>query len=344
MSSFDASLLIKLFEEQYLMQVTKLTNMKNDHVFLVETEREKYVLKTYEDEEILRWQEKFTEQVIERGTKGMIPFIKNIRNTSINRIPSHQKVFGIMPFIPGEIIDPSNWKQVKDCIKLLAHFHLKSGGIYGKKQVIPFRSQLLEKWNQRLQLFVRSLQPFHKAHEHTGVESMGGIRQAMARYYEEAIHWAKWTLTHVPKAYLLFLEEQAQWERQMAHLDVAPHNFLTMKGQYYYLLDYDLADYAPPLLDVVQFINRVSNEFEWSFDTVQELIYTYSSIYSLHPMEKKIIPLLLVYPNDLFREWLGLWKNHGGFHPERVRNYMLSLDQNWEKRRKFVQTCMNRNI
>lgn|GEM_PF-4042162 len=341
MRLIDPEKLKLIFQQNYMYHNAEIIPLKNNHVFLVKEalEHEQFVIKIYEEEKMLHWQDRFIEQMSERETKGLIPFIKNKYQTSINKLPDNDYVFGVMPYIPGEAINPQNWKEVVDCLRLLAHFHAQGSGIYGKQQVIPFRSKLLDKWTNRLQLFIRSLQPYPEAKTLETGEDNINIQDLILSRSKEYIHWAEWTLVHFPTSYILYLEEQAQWERQIAHLDVAPHNFLTIYGQYYYLFDYDLADYSPPLFDLIQFINRILNEYEWDYDQMLEMINVYDKYRQLQTMEKKIIPILLVYPNDLFREWLGLWRNQGGFHSEKVYQYFKSLDSNWSRRQLFVEKC-----
>jgi Ser/Thr protein kinase RdoA (MazF antagonist) len=335
MKQLDQEKLKSSFEKLYLTKVKEIRQLKRNHIFLLETSEEPYIVKLFHEESSIHWQERFLYQMIEKNVSGMVPFLKNSLQKSINVITDPPMFYAVMPFIPGESIDPQNFSQVRDGFKLLSHFHHHGSGIYGKQQVIPFRSHFFEKWKDRLELFDTSMTSLESiVKEHDGVHSI------VKKYASEVMDWAKWSLNHFPHPYMLYLEEQAQWERQVAHLDVAPHNFLVLEHQYYYLIDYDLVNYAPPLIDVVQFLNRMLYHYEWSFDAMYEWLNEYTYTNPLPPMQLKILPILLIYPNDFLREWLGIWKNQAGYHPSKAYQYFYQLDQTWSKRRKFVHACM----
>lgn len=324
------------FEQAYNEQVKELNILKRNNVYLIETMTDKYVLKCFTHYSIISWQDKFLNQMVQKGTKGIVPFIKNKNQMSINCLHEDTIYYGVMPFIPGEAIDFNKNHHVTDCMKLLGQFHAFGSAIYGKQQMIPFRSHIFERWNDRLHLFQRSLNQINDQEQ-----EVEGLIPFVKAYGKNAMEWATWTMNHFPQAYMLYLEEQTQWERQIAHLDVAPHNFLTLDNNQYYILDYDLVDYSPPLMDIVQYINRVLPYHQWSFELVWELIHVYEYHYPLQRMQKKILPILLVYPNDFFREWIGLWKRHHGYHPNKVYDYFHQLEKEWNNRRRFVQQCMS---
>lgn len=323
------------FKQQYGSKVEQINHLKRNHVLLLDTDQGPYVLKIYREETSIRWQEKFIEQMQEKKAKGIVPFLKNLNNNCANLVPNTSMVYGVMPYIPGVAINPHHYNQVKNGIKLLSHFHKYGVGIYGKHQMIPFQSNLYKKWKERLEMFEHSIKLLQQ-----GDIRQDGLYKLVGPYANEAIEWARCSLNLMPQAYMLYLEEQAQWERQIAHLDVAPHNFLILNDNHYYLIDYDLVDYSPPLLDVVQFINRILYHYEWSLEVAYQLIEEYKATYPLSLMQQKIFPILLIYPNDLFREWLGVWKNKEGYHPAKVYQYFEEMEKTWNNRRRFVQDCL----
>lgn len=323
------------FEQQYGGKVRQNNYLKRNNVLLFETEQGPFVLKIYREDTSIRWQEKFMDQMMEKDAKGIVPYLKNSNYKSVTQVPNTSIIYGVMPYIPGVAIDPQQYKQVKNGLKLLSHFHKCGLGIYGKHQIIPFQSNLYRKWKERLDMFEHSIKVVQQRDKR-----QDGLYKLVGPYADEAIEWARCALNLFPQAYMLYLEEQAQWERQIAHLDVAPHNFLMIDNNHYYLIDYDLVDYSPPLIDVVQFINRILYHYDWSLELAYQLLEEYRVIYPLPLMQLKIFPILLIYPNDLFREWLGVWKNKEGYHPTKVYQYFKEMEKTWNRRRKFVQDCL----
>lgn len=335
LKQLDLDTLKDSFEHQYGGKVGQINHLKRNNVLLLETDRGPFVLKIYGEEASIRWQDKFLGQMVEKNAKGIVPYLKNSNFQCSTHVPNTSIFYGVMPYIPGVAIDPQQYKQVKDGLKLLSHFHKYGLGIYGKHQIIPFQSNLYKKWKERLELFEHSIKVLKE-----GDTRKDGLYNIVGPFAEEAIEWAHYSLNLFPHAYMLYLEEQAQWERQIAHLDVAPHNFLVIDNSHYYLIDYDLVDYAPPLIDIVQFINRTLYHYDWSLELAYQLLEEYRVIYPLPLMQIKIFPILLMYPNDLFREWLGVWKHKEGYHPAKVYHYFEEMEKTWNQRRVFVQDCL----
>lgn len=323
------------FEQSYHQVVKEMQRIKKN-VYLVQTERDNFVLKCFFTYSSISWQEKCIAQMITKGAKGLVPFIKNKNEKGVNHIAEEKLYYAVMPFIPGKSIDYADINQVKDCISLLGQFHAYGSGLYGKEQRIPFQSQVYQRWLSRVQEFERSLQELEQQKR-----EVDGLLPFVKEYGENALEWAYSAINHFPQAYMLYLEEQAQLDRQIAHLDVAPHNFLTLGHRQYYLLDYDLVDYFPPLIDLIQFINRVLAYHSWSVELVNQLIQNYEIHFPLADLQKKYMPIFLIYPHDFFREWLGLWKRKQGYHPEKVHHYFQQLEREWANRGKFVEHCLS---
>lgn len=322
------------FKAGYDQNVKDMIEMKKDLVYMIQTAQDRYVVKFFQDESVLNWQEKCLVQLANKQTKGIVPFIPNTYGTCVN--VAGGKWYTVMPFIPGKTINQQNEKDVINSFKLLSYFHKQGYGIYGKSQVIPFRSKIMEKWRNRLHVFTETMEQLKQY----GPQHMGGIAQHIQGMAPEAIQWAHYSLNHLSEVYLVYLEEQAQWGRQVAHLDVASHNFLVIEPLSYYLIDYNLINYAPPVLDVVQFLYDVLPYYGWSFEFAMYAVQQYEE-YTLHQkIERKFLCLLLIYPYDLFREWIGVWKRKEGFHPEQIYHHFQQMSERWHNRQKFVKDCM----
>ena len=320
------------FEERYGQDVKQMEALKERSVYCIHTKHDLYILKCFKDASALHWQEKCLQQLAEKGAKGIVPFLPNLLGSCDNSFSNGS--YAVMPFIPGRALQAGNVTEMMHGFRLLASFHQYGRGIYGKPQMIPYRSSILEKWSKRVQLFKETLD---QTEESFAEQSISAI---IRRLGTEAVSWAEAALENIPEAYLLYLEEQAQWERQIAHLDVVPHNFLVLESKFYYLIDYDLVDYAPPFLDVVQFLNRVLSYHDWSYDLVLRTLAEYRSCYPHQTVQENILYAMLIYPQDIFREWLGVFQRQTGYHPENAWRYLKRMEHDWEKRKRFVQQCL----
>lgn len=326
----DEKKMIKcMFEHNFLQKVKDVQSLKANNIFLVTTHNDRFIIKKYKDKHDLQWQNKCIKQLLDNNMKGIVPFINNQWDTCVNKLEDNY--FAVMPYIPGESLNPSNITQTKQCLNLLHSLHSKGVGIYGKQQIIPFESKTYNKLKERYDAFNESLQMIQSE------SSLTGVTQMIKYLSYDAKKWADYALNYFPKAYALYLEEQAQWERQIAHLDVAPHNFIILENQFFYLIDYDLMDYAPPLLDFIQLISRTLPYYYWSFELVNHFL---DELRIKDVRQRQYVYASLIYPADLFREWLGIWKRHSGYHPQKVFQYVQFLHKNWERRRRFVYQCL----
>jgi Ser/Thr protein kinase RdoA (MazF antagonist) len=326
--------LLVSFERAYNQPVKQMEELKSGRIYLLQTNTDRFVLKCYSDEEQVRWQEKCLQHLLDKNTKGIVPYVLNRYRDYVNAYEDEWYV--VMPWIPGRNLNPNDPVQVEDGIKLLAHFHRQATGVYGKQPIIPFRSHVQQQWQDRLQQFEQSLTEVtpQRAEEY-------GLLYFMDQIGEEAAEWGRTVLESLSEAYLLFLEEQAQGERRVAHRDVAPHNFLELDERRYYLLDYDLLDYSPPVYDVLQYTNRMLPYYKWSFDFAFRLFDQYRRNHPYGIVQAHTFALFLIYPQDIYREWLGVYKHKAGYHPRRAFLYFQALTRSWPERKLFVRQCMS---
>lgn len=334
MNETDVNQLKQSFSENYGKSIKHLYAIRPYRVYVAVTSTDCYVIKFFTEEGPLIWQARCIDQLLSKQTKGVIPFLPNKYQSVTNAFLD--RFYGVMPYIPGQPIDLRQKMHILNGLKLLAHLHQQGRGIFGQPTSVPFRSQTYLKWQERLVQFKHSLQG-HGADEKRG---QNGLSQLVLGLADEAMEWAEQVLSAFPQSYMHYLEEQAQWARQIAHLDLTPHNLLVLEDQFFYLLDYDRLNYAPPILDLVQFLNMALPELGWDFEASLQLIQQYAAHVPMEKEERQMIPLLLVFPHDLFREWLGAWRRETGYHPERVYFYLQKVQRQWLERRRFVQSCL----
>lgn len=300
------------------------------HLYLIFTTDDCFVLKLFSHREHLNWQIKCVDQLLEQGTQGIVPFVYNRYQTGINEY--NGQAYGLMPFIPGEPVDLTREEHRRESLSLLAHFHLKGRGIYGKKPSLSSQSVLFQKWHEELERFKRSLPEGRQ-----GNGWSPPLAEWVGQFAHEVIFWAEGVLAHFPRSYLHYLEEQAQWERQIAHLDIESHNLLVMEDKFFYLVDYDQLDYAPPFLDLIQYMQLVLPLLHWELGALEELVAVYEAYRPLSKEEKNYLPLLVAYPQDVIRTWLHLTQAQSGYHPRWIGHFVQKLAEQWEERRRFVQ-------
>ncbi|EGL81618.1 aminoglycoside phosphotransferase [Caldalkalibacillus thermarum TA2.A1] len=320
------------FYEGYGKRIKTLDVIRPHHVYAAVTDADCFVVKFFRDANLLGWQHRCIQQLLDKETRGVVPFLPNKHRSVINEFEG--RMYGVMPFIPGKSIDLNHSSHVQNSLRLLAYFHRQGGGIFGRQPAVPVQSKLYADWHERYVQFKHAFRDLPRG------KNQDGLLQVVSRMAGETLEWAERTLDAFPQAYMLYLEEEAQWERQIAHLDIAPHNFLVIDDRYFYVIDYDRVAYAPPLVDVVQFFNMVLPSARWEYDAVKQLLSHYEHVFPVPKEQKRLVFLLLVFPHDVFRKWLGVWRREANFHPQQVYRYFQELEQNWDRRRTFVQRCL----
>ncbi|MDQ0339510.1 Ser/Thr protein kinase RdoA (MazF antagonist) [Caldalkalibacillus uzonensis] len=324
------------FFEGYGKTIKKLDVIRPHRVYVALTDSDCFVVKFLKDADTLNWQGKCIQQLLGKETKGVVPFLYNKYHSVVNTFDG--QVYGVMPYIPGKTINLNQSSHIENSLKLLAHVHRQGGGIFGQQPAVPFHSKTYVKWRDRFLQFKRSVRDAaYQDEPYGGVKSLAHLINCLA---DEALDWAERVLDAFPQAYMLYLEEQAQWERQIAHQDMAPHNFLVIDDQFFYMIDYDRMSYAPPFLDLIHFISMVLPYVRWEYAALGHLLGHYEQYFPLEQEQKRYLPLLLIFPQDVFREWLGVWRREPGYHPGQVLHYFKELEHNWDRRRTFVQHCL----
>lgn len=337
MTGINMEKLKESFDQQYGIEADQIKLLKANRLYIVKIQEQRYALKVFTQQAHLEWQSGCLEQLEHRNTAGIIPFLRNAQASFINQIEGSSYKFGLQPFVQGSALDPEIFPDLKNCIALLGHIHTQSQHIQGGRQILAPYSVWAEKWLNRYVSFSESVQTLELTKEQKKYED--GLISLLLSFEREAVTWAEWFLNHLPGSSLLFLEREAQLKRQVVHLDVAAHNFLVSGLDSYYLLDYDLMQYSPVVLDVAQYIHRSLLHYHWSWDVVWELLSEYEKQHQLQQKERDLLPMLLAYPHDIFREWLGVWKQQAGFQVQGIMGLFQKIEASWQERRKFVRAC-----
>ena len=107
------------------------------------------------------------------------------------------------------------------------------------------------------------------------------------------LEWAEWSLAGLKENEQAFSSEDSV----IIHGDCAHHNFLRKKDGELALIDFDLIAEAPPIVDFLQYANRILPFLEkpeeelWTFPQLAPYRYNQAFLYAL------------VFPADILREW-----------------------------------------
>ncbi|WP_169525460.1 phosphotransferase [Pseudalkalibacillus hwajinpoensis] len=185
-----------------------------------------------------------------------------------------------MEFIPGRSLLYSIKEERQLASEKVAQFHQEATG--HKFRNIPIIS-LKQKWTTRFFRFTNSVQPdLFSAEQNLLIQRYIKIGQDV-----------------LSEMNVDDLEKDAFHRGYIVHGDPAHHNFIFNQHSLF-LIDGDLAVYAPKEYDYIQLINRMLPFCNWSLEEWGN--YRIPALNSC--LTNSSLRRLLAYPADFYREWL----------------------------------------
>lgn len=248
-------------------------------VWLIRTKKKKWVVKEYISKERVLTQIDFTNELQRHGFWQTYLFYPKV-------FQKNQKYLALI-----EYIEPSfssfyynQQTNIIEAILLLDKFHNTT-----KKLVHTFHHKIPE--NNQLAKFENRLDQFHQSIRLYRVHSAYSHLKTMYQYGEWAIN-----KLHNYKA---FVKSESP---VILHGDVASHNFIKSTNGHLYLIDFDLISIGSPAVDFLQLSNRILPYLQWDGSRLFTLPRVNDFAHSLPFL------IALVYPADIFREWLHFSK------------------------------------
>lgn len=305
--------LLLLLKENFELPFIRIKPIKK-MVWQVSTKSQHWILKEFSTLPLFKRQVLFTEELKKNG------FMQTYSIHSKPLILS-DRVFGLLQFIEAKRGENVNYQQrsdIKDVSFLLQTYHQATTTISNAvKEQMPVFEQI-NKWKKRLTDFRQTL-PLYTQHP---------LRPQL-RYFADLGEWA---LDRMQKRAPFFTEEP----RCIIHGDVASHNFIRDKKNRLWLIDFDLIALAPAHIDYLQLSNRVLPHLNWEL----ERLFTFQP---LQPFKtKEAFVTALVYPTDIFREWLHFTRSHALEQKRRWPMMEALLLKQFKRRMKFSKEIMKK--
>lgn len=217
----------------------------------------------------------------------------------------------VMRYIPGRTAKYRNIGDLQQCVTLLAHFHLVSREVY-KPAFIDTKQTLDERLTRRFAQYedVR--------HQLKFFPQIATASEMYFRLGERALNRIGETAL---KSVIRFDIEQGA----VAHRDLASHNILINREGKPWLIDFETVGFDAQLGDLWQMASRALVEWHWNPNVYVSILQTYESIRPLSKEELSVLSQLFLFPNDFYREVLGLLKRRSGFSEHRVIPYLQMI-------------------
>lgn len=287
-----------------------ITPIRN-HVFMIETAEDVFILKGYPTYSKLKLQETFTTELKKEGFQNTYSYLDMGRNTPfyfdhfyygiIEYIPSSKKVFTYM--------DPADREEG---LSLLKRYHHTTENLVSRFEKSIRGYQLLIKWKERRAKFIYNLPLIEFFIE--------------KEIIEEIMDWANWSLRNLESQHAVFQDSKV-----ILHGDVAHHNFLRSENENLYLIDFDLISMGDPGLDYLQYANRILPFLDWSLEQLSGISVLERFLHD------KIFLYGLAFPTDIFREWNRIIKERQYQNPVKVRAVVELTKGQFFERKNFIK-------
>lgn len=248
----------------------------------------------------LKWWLQVDQELRVRGFHGMPP------------IRSDGSRWLLTPLIEGRVAHYRNKEDITKTAQLLAHFHRVGYWLSIPKQ--RSSRHLLERMDHRLRDFSLLMQQMDR------IEGKIGhlLRVHGGSFYQEGIQ-ARKRLARLPLGQLIVMDRTSF---ALTHRDLASHNILIDRQGTAWLIDFDSAEYDCQLGDLWQLLSRALSEQGWERSIWNDVLSSYEAIRPLQPVESAILPELLAFPNEFYREALGLAQKKRGYTAAKTLPYL----------------------
>jgi len=275
------------------MELRKLSSIR-DNVFIVHANASKFLLKGFSSAKKLNSQKKLTMLLHANDFSRTYRFIEELEPFVYD-----EDVFAWIEFLPSyrKKFSFSSQTSRQEGLLLLEDFHETTRKFY--KSIPVKRFDQLDKWKERFEEFE---------------ENVGVVKKYVSRDVIQT--WLKWGKRSL-KGLQRYENDLYKEPPCVVHGDVAHHNFFYKNDGTLYLIDFDLISISPPLIDYLQYCNRimpnVSGTSElWSYDQLKKYKNNQAFLYAL------------LFPTDIFREWNRLIREND-FHNNRYLHSVWSL-------------------
>lgn len=250
------------------------------------------------------WLVKINEELCRRGFLSM-PTLK-----------TDGKEWIFSTYIEGETGNYSSLEEVSKMMNTLGQFHAAGQKIFAPSKK-PVEFLLYHRLYRRL---VQYYHIINNAHKIQG--ELGDLIRAHGRdfYLDGLVAWEK--LQNSP---LRKLTDQERKMGNLAHRDLASHNWIIDKNQNPWLIDWDTADYDLQLGDVWQMSVRILTQNSWSDPWIETIFKSYEEVCPLTSMERSLLSVLFEFPNEFYREVIGLAYKKKGYKERSVLPYLNKI-------------------
>lgn len=285
--------------ERRLREPIIYSGKKHGFAYIV-TPSTEWLAKPVHDFKRALWWERTDAWIRERGFTAMPGFFV------------WQNNWAVMRYIQGRTAQYRSLWDLQQAVRLLAQFHTAANRV--QHTPISHRGSTLPE-----RLIYRHEQ-YRCLHEQLSYDypQFLPISNEYLRLGEKA-------LNRLDDTALMDLTQSDMARGSVAHRDLASHNIVINRQGKPWLIDFETTDFDIQLGDLWQIASRALVEWHWAPHIYDIILRTYEQIRPLNVAERFTLAHLFLYPNDFYREALGLLKRRSGFSQRKVIPYLQMM-------------------
>lgn len=293
----------------------------------VMTQKGSYVLKkTHLSAARVEFLHQLLTYVENQGFTRFAPFQPTKRNKS--SLSRNNQVFYATRWIPGRPLNLAFSREVRLTAQTLAEFHELSCGFEAQGYNPPSEFDLLGMLRRRSQDLHTLLLRAEATAQPDEFDDL--LRYLAVSLREDTDRSVRLGDAEECRSFLTADEEKCG----VCHLDVIPENFIFRDETHVYALDFDLATFAPRVLDVSHLLRRSLQRQNWNESVAYVGFSQYNEIRSFTTPEYIWVQALLTFP---YRAWRAahtryrMWKDPSQL--DELREFARESD----RRKSFLQ-------
>lgn len=275
------------------------------------------------------------EELAKQNFKQIPQYIKTSRGE--NYVKSKKMIFYVTQWIDGKECDLCDLEEAKNCMKLLAQFHLASSKIDVRK--LKIRNNL-KNWPLIFNSNIQDLGRYKKIIETKRLRNE--FDNAYYQCIEDNIKRGLTTLNLLKESEYNTISKEAFNKKTICH-DSFYYQNVIKRGKEYFLVDLDSIIMDLHVKDVGKLIRRLmfKNEYSWDFNKAKLLIEEYNKYKTLSKAELEIMLALIVFPHKFWKLGRKRYDKHKNWNEIKYMHKLDALIKYNELQEIFLQDYLN---
>lgn len=240
----------------------------------------------------------------------------------------------VMRYIPGRVARYRSKRDLIQAAGLLAKFHVASRA-YSKAVPRFSVNPLPERLNRRVGQFSNLMASIH--HKRATCSEQTVPVSLLLSVGDTYLRWGERAIVRLNELGLSASTNQDVTRQAVAHRDLASHNIVIDNLNRPWLIDFETAAFDLQLGDLWQMASRALVEWHWDTAIYHHILVSYERVRPLEKKEKELLHHLFLFPNDFYRETLGLYKKRRGFVKTHVWSLLQQMVRDQRRWQSFLQ-------